>query len=211
MTATFSHSLSPSQNPHSTPPPPPPPPSLHALAPIFTCTACDGRVYLRGTRRPSFFCAACPSASRVQRRRQRALHAGVNVSVVEGVALLAAAGCGPQSPLPGGGGGGTVCVATTRPHPRPVLDVAATTAAAAAAAHRTASGPVVRPPLPPGPVLPKRAASDWTLGGSGATTTAVGGRCKCGKRISQDHPPCKSGLTLLFERLAARFGGGGGR
>ena len=202
---------------HRPPQPPPqhpastPPPSLHTLAPVFTCTACDGRVYLRGTRRPSFFCAACPSASRAQRRRQRALHGSVSVSVVEGAALLAAAGCGPQSPLPGGGGGGGgVCVATTPPPPRPVLHVAAAIAAAAAAARRTTSGPVPRPPLPPGPTLPKRAASDSTLGGSGAATTAVGGRCKCGKRISQDHPPCKSGSTLLFERLAARFGGAAG-
>ena len=67
----------------------------------------------------------------------------------------------------------------------------------------------------PATPTPRRASSDPVPssssagGGGGGGGIGPGGRCKCGKRISAEHPPCKSGLTLLCERFTARFGGCG--
>jgi len=38
------------------------------------------------------------------------------------------------------------------------------------------------------------------------STADVSGRCKCGKKISAEHPPCKSELTILCERFEQLFG-----
>lgn len=58
----------------------------------FRCTFCRQPAVLRGEKRPTFFCASCPSKGGAQKRAQRALH-GTNgrlVSVTEASELLAA-------------------------------------------------------------------------------------------------------------------------
>jgi len=40
-----------------------------------------------------------------------------------------------------------------------------------------------------------------------AAEKKVPARCKCGKRVSASHPPCKSELMLLCEKFRDRFSG----
>lgn len=58
----------------------------------FRCTSCHQPAVLRGEKRPTFFCASCPSKGGAQKRAQRALHgsSGQLVSVAKAIELLAA-------------------------------------------------------------------------------------------------------------------------
>ena len=66
----------------------------------FRCTSCRQPAVLRGEKRPTFFCASCPSKGGAQKRAQRALH-GTNgrlVNVTEASELLAARSCATLQP-----------------------------------------------------------------------------------------------------------------
>jgi hypothetical protein len=70
-----------------------PPRSPRAAAPgsvKFRCSACRQPAVLRGEKRPTFFCASCPSKGGAQKRAQRALHGPGDalVSVAEATELL---------------------------------------------------------------------------------------------------------------------------
>lgn len=58
----------------------------------FRCSSCRQPAVLRGEKRPTFFCASCPSKGGAQKRAQRALHGSSErvVSVSEAVELLQA-------------------------------------------------------------------------------------------------------------------------
>jgi len=56
---------------------------------------------------------------------------------------------------------------------------------------------------------PKKALSSSPVQkrGTEVASAPVLGRCKCGKKISASHPPCKSELMLLCERFQEMYGG----
>ena len=66
----------------------------------FRCTSCHQPAVLRGEKRPTFFCASCPSKGGAQKRAQRALHgsSGRLISVAEATELLAARSGGIAPP-----------------------------------------------------------------------------------------------------------------
>ena len=175
---------SPSRRPAHSPPPQPD----DEPGPVFTCATCAGRVYLRGSTRPAFFCAACPSASRAQVRRATARLGNAPVSAAEASALLVAAEAAAWA------AGRTAAETAT------------------ATALRAESAPVAAATPPTAPEPPRRAASDpvFNAGDDPSASLETGGRCKCGRRVSADHPPCKSGVALLCDALASRYGGLGG-
>ncbi len=76
----------------------------------FRCTSCRQPVVLRGEKRPTFFCASCPSKGGAQKRAQRALHGSGDrvVSVAEAIELLQATGLQPHTNA--GHGSPQVCI-----------------------------------------------------------------------------------------------------
>ncbi|CAL8471637.1 g11179 [Coccomyxa elongata] len=163
----------------------------------FRCTSCRQPAVLRGEKRPTFFCASCPSKGGAQKRAQRALH-GTNgrlVSVTEASELLAArAGAALQPKMQ------AQRQQQLRACPPIFQAMAPVQEPQARCMERLASGPVQSRAADPDwvPSQLTRACSEGT--------DANQGRCKCGKRISAAHPPCKSELMLLCEKFQARFG-----
>ncbi|BDA47021.1 probable transcription factor E2F8 [Coccomyxa sp. Obi] len=160
----------------------------------FRCTSCRQPAVLRGEKRPTFFCASCPSKGGAQKRAQRALHGnnGRLVSVTEASELLAARSGAALQPR--------MQVQQQRACPPIFQAMAPAQEPQARCMERLASGPVHNRGVDPDwvPSQLTRASSEGT--------DANQGRCKCGKRISAAHPPCKSELMLLCEKFQARFG-----
>ena len=71
-----------------------------AAGACFRCTSCHQPAVLRGEKRPTFFCASCPSKGGAQKRAQRALHgsSGRLVSVAEAIEMVAARSGTPAKP-----------------------------------------------------------------------------------------------------------------
>ncbi|KAK9918231.1 hypothetical protein WJX75_002424 [Coccomyxa subellipsoidea] len=155
------------------------------------CTSCHQPAVLRGEKRPTFFCASCPSKGGAQKRAQRALHgsSGQLVSVVKAIELLAARS------------GASVQPKMQQHRACPPIFQAMGPAGPERCMER----------LPSVPVQSRAADPDWVPSQLARACSEGGdanqGRCKCGKRISAAHPPCKSELMLLCEKFQARFGG----
>lgn len=191
--------------PHRPPPPAPPPVAAsdagpaaanatvaeEAAVPQLVCGQCRQPVALSGERRPTFVCGNCRSRNGSHKRAQRALLAAdpsVTVTVQQVLEATCAAHVRRSQ---------ATCDRST---PRARED--SSSSKDAADTHVTGGG----------------TSSSGAAGSGGgeqqcsdAAAPDTHGRCKCGKRIAADHPPCKSELMLLCEKFQRRFGQLGAR
>jgi len=152
----------------------------------FKCTSCRQPAVLRGEKRPTFFCASCPSKGGAQKRAQSAFHGADErlISVAEACELLAARSSAPSA----GASAARSAAATTAPlvqprQPRACPPIFHGAEPEPHSIERLASGPApIRAADPDW--IPSQLARAASEGGD-----ASQGRCKCGERhLSQ--PPC---------------------
>lgn len=136
----------------------------------FKCTSCRQPAVLRGEKRPTFFCASCPSKGGAQKRAQSALHGADErvISVAEACELLAA-----RSGVPSAAATAAPPVQPRQPRACPPIFQGAEPESHSI--ERLASGPA-----------PARAADpDWVPSQLARAASEGGdasqGRCKCGE------------------------------
>lgn len=180
------------------------------------CSQCRNPVTLTGERRPTFVCVVCRSKNGGCKRAQRALLAAdlsVTVTVQQALNLAGAPASAQLSQHDNDSGS---------------LNSSKDAASTHLTAHGAADGCGVNSEGDNNSRAEVDAAveCDATPSAAKAATTAAAsdhpslsegsgdgagdashGRCKCGKRIAPNHPPCKSELMLLCEKFQRRFGG----